>query len=160
MQQLLFIPGFQGLSPDQKKKKRSKAFYLINRTHYRVTANQRLKIGKGELTPPIADVFIMQTQTINKQKSPILPASTETPVSKSSISRDTEGRETDRKDASWQWITVVLSCPHAATATSFSNNVWSNVVNPVLKASVRSYVFLLLAWNKQVTHAATPVRDH
>lgn len=101
MHQLLLIPGFQGLSPDQKKK-RSEAFYLINRTHYRVTANQRLKIGKGELMPPIADVFIMQIQTTNKQKSPILPASTETPVSESFTSKDTEVRETGRKGASWQ----------------------------------------------------------
>lgn len=59
---------------------------MINRTHYRVTANRRPKIGKCELTPPIVDVFIIQTQTTNKQKSPILPASTETPVSERSIS--------------------------------------------------------------------------
>lgn len=155
MQQLLLIPGFQGLSPDQKNKG---AKHFIWSTGLIIESQQT--IGKGELTPPIADVFIMQTQTTNKQKSPILPASTETPVSESSISKDTEVRETGRKGASWQWITVVLSCPHAATATSFSDNVWSNVVNPVLKASVRSNVFLLLAWNKQVTHAATPVRDH
>lgn len=73
------------------QKKRSEAFYLINRTHYRVTANRRPKIGKGELTPPSADMYVIQTQTANKtktnkQKSPILPTTTETPVSESSIS--------------------------------------------------------------------------
>lgn len=66
--------GLLRLSADWKEG--SKAFYLITRTHYRFTANQRPKISKGELPPPAADMFInpkkkkkKTTSTLNRDPS-------------------------------------------------------------------------------------------